>query len=273
MLANLMRNIFDYEKYHNNSFFKALIIGDSILKHACSTLRQNRVRRTDFNDSFKEVRCECVGGEGISAMVSRVGRHRADSSIATVILCVGTNDIMRDYSREHFRDLYFQLLSIVSVKFPSAIIFCCHILPRKDDQSFNYRHKIDDYNTAIDDMVTPFKATAIKVSPYFRVKKHLTHKDFLHLNFDGLEFIRKVIKDSIISFRQNNRVKGSMFSLLDGLSYSEDVLPAHLKKAAWNLLTGDNYKFMSQGSTSSSILLFGREKYVYNAASFRLNPI
>ena len=41
---------------------KALVIGDSMLKYLCSTKRKGNTRRSDFNENFREVRCECVGG-------------------------------------------------------------------------------------------------------------------------------------------------------------------------------------------------------------------
>ena len=97
------------------TLLQALVIGDTMLKYLCSTMRKGNTRTTDSSWKLN------VSVSVRRAMIRRIGKFHVNSSTAAVVLCTGTNDIMRDYCRHNFVELYNRLTSVVVDRFPSAV--------------------------------------------------------------------------------------------------------------------------------------------------------
>ena len=176
---------------------KHVVLGDSNLK---------KVDRKRFDPSGTTY-IKSVGGLTISQATEIIEGTQQYSSIETVTVHVGTNDLANGHSDDEIIDNINLMISKLRAVFPNASVFISGILPQKG----TLLGRIVKLNGKLLDICHENAATLISDRKQFLAKdnfpSHLFTKDKLHLNEKGLGVLLRGFKYALREVQKRGEVR------------------------------------------------------------------
>lgn len=121
-----------------------------------------------------------------------------------IIIFMGTNDVVNNFSHSIFRNAYDKMLTRITNKYPYAYIFCLNLgysaYPGYEDERLNY-------NEIISDCANKHKAVLVNIASIQTKDTYLEMlADRLHPNENGMNKISERVITVINSFYNNGKI-------------------------------------------------------------------